>query len=99
MDIPVPQTHHMKILLDEMCDMGYDMLEIKGYDVHSVVRLRKSMKDIDVITYARDNHMIVVTKDNKCGRKCEQAGVQHILLEDNILYNFLASRLEEMKAD
>ena len=86
----------MKILLDENCQGAYDTLKIRGYEVYKVTRIRSSMEDRDIITYARDNNMILVTKDKTSGKKCELVGVRHILLEDAILYKFILDKLEKM---
>ncbi|MYG32490.1 MAG: hypothetical protein F4202_00560 [Cenarchaeum sp. SB0677_bin_16] len=99
MHIRVLLTHHMKILLDEMLDGYHDKLTLSGYDVYSVKRLRNGIslsEDIEVITHARDNNMILVTKDNDCVRTCKQVGIQHIPLDDDALFQYLLSRLKEM---
>ena len=88
----------MKILLDENCEGAYDTLKLKEYEnVYKVTEIRSSMEDRDVIAYARDNNMILVTKDKTSGKKCELEDVQHILLEDAILYKFILDNLEKMK--
>ena len=42
--------------------------------------------DPAVIDYAHDNGMVLVTKDSKCGRDCEAAGVLCILLDDEEIF-------------
>ena len=57
--------------------------------MYSVKRLRNGInlsEDIKVIMYARDNNMILVTKDNDCVRTCKQVGIQHIPLDDDALF-------------
>ena len=88
----------MRILLDEMLDIWHDRLRLRKYDVSSVARLRKQDCDLPndptVIAYARDNDMVLVTKDNRCGRDCEAAGVPCILLDDEELFRVLLAKLE-----
>ena len=91
----------MKILLDEMCDGWCDRLLLREHDVSSVARLRRQdcnlLNDSAVIAYARDNGMVLVTKDNKCGRDCESAGVPCILLDDDEVFRVLLTKLEGLE--
>ncbi len=97
-DIDGGLTHSMKILLDEMCDGWHDRLQLCEHDVSSVVRLRRQDYDLPndhaVIAYARDNGMVLVTKDNRCGRDCKAAGVPYILLDDEEMFRVLLARLK-----
>lgn len=89
----------MRILLDEMCDNWHDRLRLLKHDVSSVVRLRGPdcdlPDDLAVIDYARDNGMVLVTKDNRCGRDCKAAGVPCILLDDEVMFRGLLAKLDE----
>ena len=91
----------VKILLDEMCDVWHDRLRLREHDVSSVARLRRQDCDLPndpaVIAYARDNDMVLVTKDNKCGRDCEAAGVPCILLDDEEIFRVLLAKLEGLE--
>ena len=40
--------------------------------------------------------MVRVTKDNRCGRDCEAAGVPCILQDDEEIFRVLLAELEEM---
>lgn len=89
----------MRILLDEMCDIWHDRLRLHKHDVSSVVRIRRQGCDLPndpaVIAYARDNDMVLVTKDNKCGRDCKAADVPCILLDDEEIFRVLLTKLEK----
>ena len=67
----------MKILLDVLCDVWHDCIQLREHDVSGVARLRKQDCDLRngpaVIAYARDNGTVLVAKDNRCGRECETA--------------------------
>ncbi|MXX20694.1 MAG: hypothetical protein F4W68_00030 [Cenarchaeum sp. SB0661_bin_35] len=90
----------MKILMDAHCDGADEILQLNGYDdVEKVSEIHSSMKDVDVIAYARDHNMILVTKDKRNGGKCELAGVPCIPLPDTILYKHMLDRLTEIKVD
>ena len=87
--------------MDEMCDVWHDRLLLRKHDVSSVARLRRQDCDLPndpaVIAYARDNDMVLVTKDNRCGKDCEAAGVPCILLDDEEIFRMLLTKkLEEM---
>ena len=90
----------MRILLDEMCDNWHDRLRLRKHYVSSVVRLRRQNCDLPddpaVIAYARDNDMVLVTMDNRCGRDCEAADVPCILLDDEKIFRMLLVKLDEM---
>ena len=62
----------MKILVDEMDD-GMDERLIKlGHDAQSVKKLRREGKklhtDYSVINYAKENGMILITRDTESGQ-------------------------------
>ena len=84
--------------MDEMCDVWHDRLRLRRYDVSSVARLRRQgcnlPNDPAVIAYARDKGMVLVTKDNRCGRDCEAANVPCILLDDEEIFRVLLAKLE-----
>ena len=69
----------MKILIDEMDDGMDDRLIQLGYDAYSVKKLRVEGKklhtDYSVINYAKENGMILVTRDTESGQACEENGL------------------------
>ncbi len=89
----------MKILLDEMSDGWHDRLRYRGHDVYSVKRLRSEGHDLQddpsVAGHAKENGMILVTKDVKCSRYCRAMGIPCILLDDDELYKILLQKLDE----
>lgn len=83
----------MKILVDEMSDGWDEKLSIAEYEAYSVKKLLSQGKDLkddpSVIRYARDNDMLLVTKDVKCGSLCKAAGIKYILIDDDEIFQRL----------
>ena len=77
----------MKILIDEMDDGWDDKLKELGFDAYSVKKLRsegyKLRTDYSVINYAKENDMILVTRDTESGQACDENGLPYILLDNN----------------
>ena len=91
----------MKILVDQMLD-GWDLkLQHMGYDAHSVKKIKDEHglnDDNSMIGYARENGMILITMDTRCGRNCEAVGVQCILLDDTKIFKMCLAELDKMKS-
>ena len=70
-NILIENTKFMKILIDEMDDGWDERLQDLGYDAYSVKKLRmeghKLATDYSVINYAKENGMILVTRDTESG--------------------------------
>ena len=64
-------ANKLKILVDEMDDGMDERLREIGYDAYSVKKLRsdgvKLRTDYSVINYARENNMIIITRDAESG--------------------------------
>jgi len=80
----------MKFLLDEHAE-GFDKELIKlGHEVEYVKKLRekdeKFRNDQNVVDYAKDNNIILVTKDRKPGQACEDNGYPCIWVNDERIF-------------
>lgn len=66
----------MKILVDEMDDGWDEKLRELGYDAYSVKKLqtegKKLRTDYSVINYAKENEMILITRDTESGQACAE---------------------------
>ena len=73
----------VKILIDEMDDGMDEKLSSIGYDAYSVKKLRtqgfKLHADYSVINYAKENKMILVTRDTESGQACDENSIPCIL--------------------
>jgi len=89
----------MKILIDEMDDGWDEKLKELGYDAYSVKKLRvaghKLRTDYSVINYAKENNMVLVTRDTESGQACEENGLPYILLDNNEIFNIVVDKLKK----
>ena len=89
----------VKILIDEMDDGMDEKLSSIGYDAYSVKKLRtqgfKLHADYSVINYAKENKMILVTRDTESGQACDENSIPCILLDNNEIFKIV---LEKLKA-
>ena len=85
----------MKILVDEMDDGMDERLIQLGYDAYSVKKLRSEGKklhtDYSVINYAKENDMILITRDTESGQACEENGLPCILLDNNEIFKIVTA--------
>ena len=89
----------MKILVDEMDD-GMDERLIKlGHDAYSVKKLRSEGKklhtDYSVINYAKENGMILITRDTESGQACEENNLPCILLDNEAIFKIVTEKLRD----
>ena len=88
----------MKILIDEMDDGMDERLIQLGYDAYSVKKLRSEGKklhtDYSVINYAKENRMILITRDTESGQACEENNLPCILLDNNEIFKIVTEKLK-----
>ena len=88
----------MKILIDEMDDGMDERLIQLGYDAYSVKKLRSEGKklhtDHSVINYAKENEMILITRDTESGQACEENGLPCILLDNEAIFKIVTEKLK-----
>ncbi len=90
----------LKILVDEMDDGMDEKLREIGYDAYSVKKLRTDGKklhtDYSVINYAKENGMLLITRDTESGQACEENNLPYILLDNEEIFKIV---LEKLKND
>lgn len=88
----------LKILVDEMDDGMDEKLKEIGYDAYSVKKLRSEGKklhaDYSVINYARENNMILVTRDTENGIACNENNLPYILLDNEEIFKIVVEKLK-----
>ena len=88
----------VKILIDEMDDGMDEKLLDMGYDAYSVKKLRvdglKLHADYSVINYARENNMILVTRDTESGVACDENDIPCILLDRDEIFKLVLEKLK-----
>ena len=87
-----------KILIDEMDDGMDEKLNTLGFDAYSVKKLRAEGKnlhtDYSVINYAKENGMILVTRDTENGQACEENNLPCILLDNHEIFKIVIEKLK-----
>ena len=88
----------MKILVDEMDDGMDERLIQLGYDAYSVKQLRSEGKklhtDYSVINYAKENDMVLITRDTESGQACEENNLPCILLDNEAIFKIVTEKLQ-----
>jgi len=86
-----------KILIDEMDDGWDERLRQLGFEAYSVKKLRSEGKklrtDYSVINYARENDLILVTRDTESGQACEENNLPYILLDNDEIFKILLDKV------
>jgi len=89
----------MKILVDEMDDGMDERLIQLGFDAYSVKKLRNEGKklhtDYSVINYAKENDMILITRDTESGQACEENNLSCILLDNEEIFKIVIEKLKK----
>ena len=90
----------MKILVDEMDDGMDEKLRNLGYDAYSVKKLltegKKLRTDYSIINYARENQMILITRDTESGQACAENNLPCILLDNNEIFKIVVEKLKNL---
>ena len=88
-----------KILVDEMDDGMDEKLNTLGYEAYSVKKLRtqgqKLHTDYSVISYAKENEMILITRDTESGQACQENNLPCILLDNDEIFKIVVGKLKQ----
>ena len=89
----------LKILVDEMDDGMDEKLAKIGFEAYSVKKLRAEglnlHTDFSVISYAKKNKMILVTRDTESGEACNENDIPCILLDANEIFKIVLDNLHK----
>ena len=89
----------LKILVDEMDDGMDEKLEKIGFEAYSVKKLRVGglnlHTDFSVINYAKENSMILVTRDTENGEACSENNIPCILLDNDEIFKIVLNKLNQ----
>ncbi len=89
----------LKILVDEMDDGMDEKLEKIGFEAYSVKKLRTEglnlHTDFSVISYAKENNMILVTRDTENGEACSENNIPCILLDNDEIFKIVLNKLNQ----
>ena len=69
-----------------------------GHDAYSVKKLRSEGKklhtDYSVINYAKENGMVLITRDTESGQACEENDLPCILLDNEAIFKIVTEKLQ-----
>lgn len=91
----------MDALIDEMYD-GFDEkinglnLKCKAHRVKKLIADGKPLKaDYSVISYAKDNNMVLITADVENSKGCKENGIPCILISQNSILDAMVGQLKQ----
>jgi predicted nuclease of predicted toxin-antitoxin system len=88
----------IKILVDEMDDGMDEKLNDLGFEAYSVKKLltkgKKLQTDYSIINYAKENEMILVTRDTESGQACHENNLPCILLDNDEIFKIVVEKLK-----
>ena len=89
----------LKILVDEMDDGMDEKLTKVGFEAYSVKKLRAEglnlHTDFSVISYAKKNKMILVTRDTESGEACNENNIPCVLLDAAEIFKIVLDSLRK----
>ncbi len=88
----------LKILVDEMDDGMDEKLNTLGFEAYSVKKLltqgKKLQSDYSIINYAKENEMILVSRDTEVGHACKENNLPCILLDNDEIFKIVVEKLK-----
>ena len=86
----------LKLLLDEMYAGLREYFEILGWNVITVQDAGlQGAKDKDIIEYAKNNNLLLVTQDQKPAELAELMGVKHVLISNAMIAKIADAKIRE----
>src|SRR3990167_5570469 len=85
----------MKFLLDEHAEYYQKELEKQNHETETAKRLRtedpKYRNDYNLIEYAKEHSMTIITKDGDLGQACKDNNFPCILITEDKIFNKIKS--------
>jgi len=86
----------LRLLLDEMYAGLKEYFEILGWDVLTVQDVGlQGAKDKEVVEYARDNNLLLVTQDQKPADLADLMNVRHVLISNATIAKIADAKIRE----
>jgi len=86
----------LKLLLDEMYAGLKEYFEILGWDVLTVQDVGlQGAKDREVIEYAKNNNLLLVTQDQKLANLADLAEVKYVLISSAMIAGIADAKIRE----
>lgn len=86
----------MKLLLDEMYAGLREYFEILGWEVKTVQEVGlQGAKDKDVVEYALENNLLLVTQDQKPAELSNLKGAKYVLISNAMIAKIADQKIRE----
>jgi predicted nuclease of predicted toxin-antitoxin system len=86
----------LRLLLDEMYAGLKEYFEILGWDVITVQDAGlQGSKDRDIIEYAENNNLLLITQDQKPAELAVLTGVKHVLISNAMIAKMADAKIRE----
>ncbi|MEM2955251.1 MAG: DUF5615 family PIN-like protein [Nitrososphaerales archaeon] len=86
----------MKLLLDEMYSGLKEYFETLGWDVLTVQDVGlQGAKDKEIIDYAKNNNLLLVTQDLKSADLADLKGVKYVLISNAMIAKMADAKIRE----
>jgi len=86
----------LRLLLDEMYSGLKEYFETLGWDVLTVQDVGlQGAKDKDIIEYAKNNNLLLVTQDLKSADLADLKGVKYVLISNAMIAKIADSKIRE----
>ena len=86
----------MKLLLDEMYAGLKEYFEILGWEVMTVQEAGlQGAKDRDVVEYALNNNLLLVTQDQKPAEMAQLKGAKYVLISNAMIAKIADEKIRE----
>ena len=90
----------MKLLLDEMYAGLKEYFETLGWEVLTAQEVGlNGAKDKDIVKYANNNDLLLVTQDQKSADLAELTGVKYVLISNALITKIADARIREKYAN
>ena len=90
----------LKLLLDEMYAGLKEYFETLGWRVLTAQDAGlKAAKDKDIVEYARNNDLLLVTQDHKPADLAELTGVKYVLISSAMIAKIADAKIKEKYAN
>jgi len=86
----------LKLLLDEMYAGLKEYFEILGWDVLTVDDVGlKSAKDREIVEYAKNNNLLLLTQDQRQADLADLKGVKYVLISNAMIAKIADAKIRE----
>lgn len=85
-----------KLLLDEMYSGLKEYFELLNWEVLTVQDVGlKGAKDKDIVSYAKDHDLILITQDQKLADMAEIVGAKYVLISSGLIARIADAKIKE----